>query len=145
MVKQVKPYEHKEEEKKERISYPRSEVPNRKSASGESYVKVFSFSIVLLILGIIIASMSSLIVVFADPQSSQEAQDLAKSIVVVGTVSTIFLQLGMVVFSLSTFLGAVRSETLSGDVRKGMAAASAIGILALGIMMISVVSFPYYY
>ena len=145
MVKQVKPYEHKEEEKKERISYPRSEVPNRKSASGESYVKVFSFSIVLLILGIIIASMSSLIVVFADPQSSQEAQDLAKSIVVVGTVLTIFLQLGMVVFSLSIFLGAVRSETLSGDVRKGMAAASAIGILALGIMMISVVSFPYYY
>ncbi len=145
MVKQVKPYEHKEEEKKERISYPRSEVPNRKSASGESYVNVFSFSIVLLILGIIIASMSSLIVVFADPQSSQEAQDLAKSIVVVGTVSTIFLQLGMVVFSLSTFLGAVRSETLSGDVRKGMAAASAIGILALGIMMISIVSFPYYY
>ena len=145
MVKQVKPYEHKEEEKKERISYPHSEGPNRKSASGENYVKVFSFSIVLLILGIIIASMSSLIVVFADPQSSQEAQDLAKSIVVVGTVSTIFLQLGMVVFSLSTFLGAVRGETLSGDVRKGMAAASAIGILALGVMMITIVNFPYYY
>ena len=145
MVKQVKPVELEEEEKKERISYPRSEVPNRKSASGENYVKVFSFSIVLLILGIIIASMSSLIVVFADPQSSQEAQDLAKLIVVVGTVSTIFLQLGMVVFSLSTFLGAVRGETLSGDVRKGMAAASAIGILALGITMITIVSFPYYY
>jgi len=114
MVKQVKPVEHEEEEKKERISYPRSEVPNRISASGESYVKVFSFSIVLLILGILIASMSSLIIVFADPQTQQEAQDLTKLIVVVGTVSTIFLQLGMVVFSLSTFLGAVRGETLSG-------------------------------
>lgn len=145
MVKQVKPVEHEEEEKKERISYPRSEVPNRKSAIGESYVKVFSFSIVLLVLGVIIASMSSLIVVFADPQSSQEAQDLLKLIAVVGTVSNLFLQLGMVVFSLSTFLGAVRGETLSGDVRKGMAAASAIGILALGIMMITIVSFPYYY
>ena len=108
-------------------------------------MKVFSFSIVLLILGIIIASMSSLIVVFADPQSSQEAQDLLKLIAVVGAVSTIFLQLGMVVFSLSTFLGAVRGETPSGDVRKGMAAASAIGILALGIMMITIVNFPYYY
>jgi len=145
MVKQVKPVEHEEGERKERISYPRSEVPNRKSANGESYVKIFSSSIVLLVLGVIIASMSTLIIVFADPQTQQEAQDISKMIVVVGTVSTLFLQLGMVIFSLSAFLGAVRGETLSGDVRKGMAAASAIGILALGIMMITVVSFPYYY
>ena len=90
-------------------------------------------------------SISSLIVIFADPQTPQMAEDYLKIIYSLNAFAKLFLQLGMVIFSLSTFLGAVRDTTLSGEVRKGMAAASALGILALGIMMITIVSFPYYY
>jgi len=108
-------------------------------------MKVFISSIVLLILGIIIMGIGNIILALADPQSSAAAEFVARMIMTLSTGSKFFLQLGMVIFSLSIFLGAVRDTTLSGEVRKGMAAASALGILALGIMMISIVSFPYYY
>jgi len=128
-----------------KISNSSSEEPNSRSTFEKGYMKVFTSSIVFLILGIILLSIGNLIITFADPQSSAAAEFLARTILTLSTFSKFFLQLGMVIFSLSTFLGAVRDTTLSGDVRKGMAAASAIGILALGIMMISIVSFPYYY
>jgi len=127
-----------------KISNSTSEEPIRRSVSKESYIKVFISSIVLLILGVIIASFSSLIIVFADPQTPEAAEFILAMYASVTILSTLFLQLGMVIFSLSFFLGAVRGDTLSGDVRKGMAVASAIGILALGIMMVTIVSFPYF-
>ncbi len=108
-------------------------------------MKAFISSIVLLILGIMIMGIVNLVVALADPQSSAAAEFTLRMLAVLTTGSKFFLQLGMVIFSLSTFLGAVRDTTLSGEVRKGMAAASAIGILALGIMMTSIVSIPYYY
>ena len=127
-----------------KISNSSSEEPNRKSTFEKGYMKVFTSSIVFLILGIILLSIGNLIITFADPQTPQMAEDYLKTISALNVFANLFLQLGMVIFSLSTFLGAVRDTTLSGDVRKGMAAASAIGILALGIMMISIVIFPYY-
>jgi len=128
-----------------KISNSSSEEPNRKSTFEKGYMKVFTSSIIFLILGIILLSIGNLIITFADPQTPQMAEDYLKTISALNVFANLFLQLGMVIFSLSTFLGAVRDTTLSGDVRKGMAAASAIGILALGIMMISIVIFPYYY
>jgi len=127
-----------------KISNSSSEEPNRKSTFEKGYMKVFTSSIVFLILGIILLSIGNLIITFADPQTPQMAEDYLKTISALNVFANLFLQLGMVIFSLSTFLGAVRDTTLSGDVRKGMAAASAIGILALGIMMMSIVIFPYY-
>ena len=127
-----------------KISNSRSEEPIRRSVSNESYVKVFISSIVLLILGILVASISSLIIAYADPQTQEAAELILAIYASVATLSTLLLQIGMVLFSLSFFLGAVRGETLSGDVRKGMAVASAIGILALGVMMVTIVSFPYF-
>ena len=127
-----------------KISNSQSEEPIRRSVSNESYVKVFVSSIVLLILGIIIASISSLIIAYADPQTQEAAELILAIYASVGTLSTLLLQIGMVLFSLSFFLGAVRGETLSGDVRKGMAVASAIGILALGVMMVTIVNFPFF-
>ena len=127
-----------------KISNSSSEESNRKSTFEKGYMKVFTSSIVLLILGIILLSIGNLIITFADPQTPQMAEDYLRTISALNVFANLFLQLGMVIFSLSTFLGAVRDTTLSGDVRKGMAAASAIGILALGIMMMSIVIFPYY-
>jgi len=128
-----------------KISNSQSEVPTRRSVSKESYVKVFISSIILLIFGVILASMSTLIIAFADPQTPQEADFIIAMLTTVATISTLFLHLGMIIFSLSAFLGATRGETLSGDVRKGLAIASAIGILALGIMMMTIISYPYYF
>ncbi len=128
-----------------KISNSSSEELNRKSTFEKDYMKAFKSSIVLLILGIIIMGIGNLLLALADPQSSAEAEFVARTILTLSTGSKLFLQLGMVIFSLSIFLGAVRDTTLSGEVRKGMAAASALGILALGIMMISIVSLPYYY
>ena len=128
-----------------KISNSSSEEPNSRSTFEKGYMKAFISSIVLLILGIIIMGLGNLLLALADPQSSAEAEMVARTILTFDTSSKFFLQLGMVIFSLSIFLGAVRDTTLSGEVRKGMAAASALGILALGIMMITIVSFPYYY
>ncbi|MCK4382194.1 MAG: hypothetical protein KAW66_02770 [Candidatus Lokiarchaeota archaeon] len=100
-------------------------------------------SIVLLILGIIIRGIADLSLVLTDYSTQEAYALLMKKSGTLTTLATLFLQLGMVIFSLSTFLGAVRDTTLSVEVRKGMAAASAIGILALGIMMITIVSFPW--
>jgi hypothetical protein len=128
-----------------KISNSSSEEPNSRSTFEKGYMKAFISSIVLLILGIIIMSIGNILLALADPQSSAEAEFLMRTILTLSTGSRFFLQLGMVIFSLSTFLGAVRDTTVSGEVRKGMAAASAIGICAIGITMLTIISLPYYY
>jgi len=124
-----------------KISNSSSEEPNRKSTFEKGYMKAFISSIVLLILGIIIMSIANFIAVLADPSTQEMYEFVMRTIATFATFSRLFLQLGMVIFTLSTFLGAVRDTTVSGEVRKGMAAASAIGILALGIMMGTIVFF----
>ncbi len=118
-----------------------SEEPNRKSTFEKGYMKAFISSIVLLILGIVLMSIANFIAVLADPSTQEMYEIVMRTIAAFTTFSRLFLQLGMVIFTLSTFLGAVRDTTVSGEVRKGMAAASAIGILALGIMMGTIVFF----
>ena len=124
-----------------KISNSSSEEPNSRSTFEKGYMKAFISSIVLLILGIIIMSIANFIAVLADPSTQEMYEFVMRTIATFATFSRLFLQLGMVIFTLSTFLGAVRDTTVSGEVRKGMAAASAIGILALGIMMGTIVFF----
>jgi len=124
-----------------KISNSSSEEPNRKSTFEKGYMKAFISSIVLLILGIVLMSIANFIAVLADPSTQEMYEIVTRTIAAFTTFSRLFLQLGMVIFTLSTFLGAVRDTTVSGEVRKGMAAASAIGILALGIMMGTIVFF----
>jgi len=124
-----------------KISNSSSEEPNRKSTFEKDYMKAFISSIVLLILGIVLMSIANFIAVLADPSTQEMYEIVMRTIAAFTTFSRLFLQLGMVIFTLSTFLGAVRDTTVSGEVRKGMAAASAIGILALGIMMGTIVFF----
>jgi len=124
-----------------KISNSSSEEPNRKSTFEKGYMKAFISSIVLLILGIVLMSIANFIAVLADPSTQEMYEIVTRTIAAFTTFSRLFLQLGMVIFTLSTFLGAVRDTTVSGEVRKGMAAASAIGILALGIMVGTIVFF----
>jgi len=124
-----------------KISNSSSEEPNSRSTFEKGYMKAFISSIVLLILGIVLMSIANFIAVLADPSTQEMYEIVMRTIAAFTTFSRLFLQLGMVIFTLSTFLGAVRDTTVSGEVRKGMAAASAIGILALGIMMGTIVFF----
>jgi hypothetical protein len=50
---------------------------------------------------------------------------------VLASSSTLVQNIGIVLFSVSTFLGAVTAESLSIEVRRALAIASGIGIVAL--------------
>jgi hypothetical protein len=118
-----------------------TEEPIRKSILEKKYLKMFSGSMVLLILGILLMSISSLIVTFGDPQTMEELEAMMRAVNGFLAIANLFLQLGMVLFSLSTFLGAVRDNSLSGETRRGMGVASAIGILALSILLLTIIIF----
>jgi hypothetical protein len=53
------------------------------------------------------------------------------SMTVLSSLSTLVQNIGIVLFSVSTFLGAVTAESLSIEVRRALAIASGIGIVAL--------------
>jgi len=107
-------------------------------------MKIFALAILLLIVGIILISVGRLIITFADPDTQAEVEDLIRTVNIVSTLSMLSLQIGMVLFSFSIFVGALMDKSLSGEVRRGMVLASAIGILGLSIMMITVIVYPYF-
>lgn len=109
---------------------------DRKSPFEKGYMKIFILSILLLILGIILVSVARLIIAFADLDTPAEAETLLKRVNFVSAISILSIQVGIVLFSLSTFMGALVDKTLSEEVRRGMVLVSGFGILAIGIMMI---------
>jgi hypothetical protein len=50
---------------------------------------------------------------------------------IISSASTLVQNIGIVLFSVATFLGAVTAESLSVEVRRALAIASGIGIIAL--------------
>jgi len=104
-------------------------------------MKIFILAVLLLIFGIILISVARLIITFADPDTQAEYEALNKTLNFVSTISILFIQVGIVFFSLSTFVGALVDKTLPEEVRRGMILVSGFGILALGIMMITVIVF----
>lgn len=95
----------------------------------KGYVKVFLVFIILIIIGLIIRSVSAIIppVDFGDP--GYEAYEYL--ITLLGATAILFQSIGLLLFAFSTFLGAISDQDLSKEVRRGMAIASGIGIVAL--------------
>jgi len=114
---------------------------DRKPLFKKGYMKIFILAVLLLILGIILVSVTTLVITFADPDTPAEYEVLYKTLNAASAISILSIQIGIVFFSLSTFLGALVDKTLSGEVRRGMVLVSGFGILALGIMMITVMIF----
>jgi len=108
---------------------------DRKPLFKKGYMSIFILSVLLLILGIILLSVARLIVAFTDVNTTAEIRALAKKLNFVSAISILCIQVGIVFFSLSTFMGALVDKTLSEEVRRGMVLVSGFGILALGIMM----------
>ena len=114
---------------------------DRKPLFKKGYMKIFILAVLLLILGIILISVANLIIAFADTDTPAEIEDFIKTFNTVSAISILSIQVGIVFFSLSTFVGALVDKTLSEGVRRGMVLASAFGILALGISFITIIVF----
>jgi hypothetical protein len=95
----------------------------------KSYVKIFFICIIIIIVGFIIRSVIGYIpdVDFGDP-GYEEYVNLME---ILATTSILLQNTGISLFSLATFLGAVSDGTLSKQVRRGLAIASGIGLIAL--------------
>ena len=111
------------------ISNLNSRESTGKSNLKKGYVIVFLAFIILIIVGGIILSITRLIpsVDWGDP-GYDEYITLTTNL---ATVSVLFQNIGITLFSLSTFLGAITDERLSKEVRRGMVIASGIGVIAL--------------
>ncbi|MHA2392625.1 MAG: hypothetical protein ACXAEX_11835 [Promethearchaeota archaeon] len=111
------------------ISEIESRESSPKSNLKKGYVKVFLVFLILIIIGFIIRSVATYIpeVDFGDP--GFEAYQYLMTIL--GTSAVLLQNISLALFSFSTFLGAVSDRNLSKEVRRGMAVASGIGIIAL--------------
>ncbi|MFX1365004.1 MAG: hypothetical protein ACFFCE_15750 [Promethearchaeota archaeon] len=99
----------------------------------KNYVKLFTISMLLVIVGIILVTISSLV---EPPTDFEEYEDYYRILRYLTAFTRFFTQLGIIMFCLSTFLGAMSDRDLSGEVRRGMVFASGMGILALALLMI---------
>jgi len=107
----------------------------RKFWSEKDYLKIFVVSILLLIVGIILIFATSMYNIYADPSTPRERDDLAS----LRTFTQLFLQLGMILFAVSTFLGGLRDDTLSPEVRKGMIFASSVAMVGFVVVMVLII------
>lgn len=111
----------------------------RKFWTEKDYLKIFVISILLLIVGIILIFATNLYLTYADPSTPGEYEDYIRNINSLTTFATLFFQLGMILFAMSTFLGGLRDDTLSPEVRKGMIFASSVAMLGFVVVMSFVV------
>jgi hypothetical protein len=109
---------------------------DRESIFEKKYMKIFRLGILLLIIGIILTSISSLYSTFSDADTMEEYETLLRTLGAISTFTRLTLQLGMVLFSLSTFMGAIIEKTLSDQVRRGMVFASSMAIIGLVLITI---------
>jgi len=95
----------------------------------KKYVWIFVSSLALMIVGFVITSVANFIppISFMDP-GYEEYTLLMRYLT---TSATLFQNLGIVLFTLSIFIGALVDETISPEVKRGMIIASALGIIAL--------------
>jgi len=106
-------------------------IPNseKKATFMKGYVIIFILGIISLLIGFVIETLVPLIpdVDFGDP-GYEEYIDLIMNL---GAISTLFLNIGLGLFFMSTFIGAITDKHFSIEVKKGMLIASVLGIIAL--------------
>lgn len=108
-------------------------ISERESMFEKNYVKFFTLSMILIIVGIILVTASSLI---EPPSDYEDYEAYYRTLRSLSAFTRLFTQLGIVLFCLSTFLGAMSDRELSAEVRRGLVFATGMGILALALLMI---------
>ncbi|MFX1409150.1 MAG: hypothetical protein ACFFA6_02265 [Promethearchaeota archaeon] len=73
---------------------------------------------------------------FADPDTPSEYERFYQALNTLATLSALLLQLGILFFALSTFIGGVIDDSLSPEVRKGLIFASSVSIISLALIII---------
>ena len=98
----------------------------------KDYIKIFVVGVLLLILGIILVMSRTLYYVIKETHD----QNFYETYYTLLAVSSFFIQLGMLFFALSTFLGGLTDGSLSPEVRRGLVFASSIAIISLALIII---------
>jgi len=94
------------------------------------YVWIFALSIISIIVGLALTTAITFIPT-VDPFDEGYSSYIRLIQQRLPALSTLSQNIGIALFSVATFLGAILDKTLSGDVKKGMVIASGIGIVAL--------------
>ena len=106
-------------------------IPNseKRAVFKKGYVIIFILGIISLLTGFVLTSLVGFIpkINHGDP-GYEEYIDLITNL---GTLSTLFLNLGLGLFLISTFVGAMTDKRFSIEVKRGMLIASVLGIIAL--------------
>lgn len=106
-------------------------IPNseRRAVFKRGYVIIFILGIISLLTGFLLESVIGFIpsLSWGDP-GYEEYNDLITKL---GTFSTLFLNLGLGFFLISTFVGAMTDKRFSIEVKRGMLIASVLGIITL--------------
>lgn len=106
-------------------------IPNseKRAVLKKGYVIIFILGIASLLTGFVLASVVGFIpsVKFGDP-GYEEYIDLITNL---GTLSTLFQNIGLGLFILSTFVGAMTDKRFSIEDKRGMLISSVLGIIAL--------------
>ena len=94
-------------------------------------VKIFVAGIFLIILSSIISTGGSLFLLTDPPYNVY--LDVS---IITASISRLFMQVGLLMLSLSFFIVAIRDNRLSGETKKGFIISSGVVILAFAILMI---------
>lgn len=78
-------------------------------------------------------------ITYADPDWD-ELEEYYRTLNSLATFTQLFFQLGMILFTVSTFLGGLRDDTLSAEVRKGMIFASSIALVGFVVVMVFIIT-----
>lgn len=116
------------------MANPTTDEQYREPLLKKAYIKIFISAFCILICGFVIISIVSLIPrpSFGDPNYSDYQNLMLNSY----TLAKLFIEIGLALFSVSSFLGAISDNIIADNVKRGMMIASGISILGLVIVFI---------
>ena len=93
------------------------------------YVKIFILSILFFLTGFVVTTVANIIpnISHGDPGYDEYAYLMT----ILSTASILVQNIGIVLFSVATFLGALTDESRSKEVKQALIIASGIGIVSL--------------
>lgn len=107
---------------------------DRQAVLKRGYIKIFLTAFIVLFCGFVVISIASFIPrpSYSDPDYG-DYQNLMRSFSV---LTKLLVEIGLSLFSVSSFLGAITDVNIADNVKRGMMVASGISILGLVIVFI---------
>ena len=107
---------------------------DRESLLKKHYVKIFISAFCILFSGFVVITVVSLIPrpSYGDPGYSDYPTLMQNSYI----IAKLLIEIGLALFSISSFLGAITDKSIADNVKRGMMIASGISILGLVIVFV---------